>query len=155
MNTPTDVAVAPNGDVYIADIYHNRVRKVDARTHVISTIAGDGTFGESGDGGPATQTSLAGPAGIALASDNGRITIYIADYYNGLVRAVGPDGIIRNVSTAGVFGAPTRVAFEPKGGWLYTFDSSTDGVIAINIPKPARPSVTSVPRFAAPARKGG
>jgi DNA-binding beta-propeller fold protein YncE len=128
---------------------------VDARTHVISTLAGDGTFGEYGDGGLATQTSLAGPKGVALASENGRITVYIADYYNGLVRAVGPDGIIRNVSNTGVVGAPTRLAFEPKGGWLYTFDSSADHVIAINIPKPARPSVTSVPRFAAPARKGG
>jgi O-antigen biosynthesis protein len=155
LNTPTDVAVAPNGDLYIADFYHYRVRKVDARTHVISTIAGDGTFGEYGDGGSATQTSLAGPKGVALASDNGRITVYIADYYNGLVRAVSPDGVIRNVSDTGVFGAPTRIAFEPKGGWLYTFDSSTDRVIAINIPKAAKPAVASVPRFAAPARKGG
>jgi GT2 family glycosyltransferase/DNA-binding beta-propeller fold protein YncE len=158
LNTPSDVALAPNGDVYIADIYHNRVRKVDARTHIISTVAGDGTFGEAGDGGPATEASLAGPAGIAVASDaNGQMTIYIADYYNGLVRAVGPDGILRSVSDEGrtVFGAPTRVAFEPKGGWLYAFDSSADRVIVVNIPKATRTPVFVAPRFATPARKAG
>src|SRR5205823_11095496 len=54
LNMPSDVAVAPNGDVYIADMHHQRVRKVDARTHIITTVAGNGRWGNIGDGGPAT-----------------------------------------------------------------------------------------------------
>ena len=42
---PSDVAIAPNGDLYIADMHHNRVRKVDARTHIITTVAGSGALG--------------------------------------------------------------------------------------------------------------
>jgi GT2 family glycosyltransferase/sugar lactone lactonase YvrE len=137
LNMPSDVAVAPNGDVYIADMHHNRIRKVDALSHVITTVAGNGSFGAAGDDGPATQASLAGPAGIAVVPEGrGRVTIFIADYYNGTVRAVGPDGIIRNVSDEGrvAFGAPSRVAFEPKKGWLYIADSSKDQIVVLNIP---------------------
>jgi sugar lactone lactonase YvrE len=143
LNMPSDVAVAPNGDVYIADMHHNRVRRVDAITHFIGSVAGNGTFGSAGNGGPATAASLSGPAGIALASEpGGRITIYIADYYNGLVRIVGPDGIIRNLSDEGrlAFGAPTRVAFhaDPKATWLYVADASKDQVVSVNIPTASR-----------------
>ena len=78
-------------------------------------------------GGPATAAGLAGPAGIALAEDQrgGVTTIFIADYYNGLVRAVNPDGIIRNVSDDGrvTLGAPSRVAFSARTNRLFVADS--------------------------------
>jgi GT2 family glycosyltransferase/DNA-binding beta-propeller fold protein YncE len=147
LNMPSDVAVAPNGDIYIADMHHQRVRKVDARTRIITTVAGTGRWGNSGDDGPATQASLAGPAGIAVTPDgDGRVTLFIADYYNGRVRAVGPDGIIRDVGDAGreAFGAPTRVAYAPKTGWLYVADSSGDRLVVLNIPKIA-PSLVRLP----------
>ena len=118
LNMPSDVAIAPNGDIYIADMHHNRIRKVDAKTHIITTVAGSGVWGYSGDDGPATQARLAGPAGIAVVPEpGGKVTIFIADYYNGHVRAVGPDGIIRDLSDEGreAFGAPTRVAFAAAG----------------------------------------
>jgi len=108
---------------------------------VITTVAGSGAFGPGGDDGPATKANLAGPAGIALVPEpGGAITIFIADYYNGQVRAVGPDGIMRNVSDEGrvAFGAPSRVAFAlggPKRGWLYVTDQSNNNVVAVNIPK--------------------
>ena len=60
---PSDVQIARNGDLYIADMHHNRVRRVDAATHLITTVAGDGMFGATGDNGPALRASLAGPAG--------------------------------------------------------------------------------------------
>src|SRR4029077_12544322 len=69
LNMPSDVAVAPNGDIYIADMHHNRVRKVDAKTQIITTVMGTGTWGHSGDDGPATKAMLAGPAGIALVPE--------------------------------------------------------------------------------------
>ena len=157
LNMPSDVQVAANGDVYIADMHHNRVRKVDAATHRIVTVAGDGTFGALGDGRPATEASLAGPAGIALAPEpEGGLTIYIADYYNGSVRAVGPDGITRNISDEGrpAFGAPTRVAFDRRSRWLYVADSSKDEVLAVNIPRPRSPfALTPRRTISAPARR--
>ena len=141
LNMPSDVQIAPNGDIYIADMHHQRIRKVDHASHVITTVAGTGVFGPGGDDGPATKANLAGPTGIALVPEpGGAITIFIADYYNGLVRAVGPDGIMRNVSDEGrvAFGAPSRVAFAlggPKRGWLYVTDQSDNNVVAVNIPK--------------------
>jgi len=143
---PTDVQIAKNGDLYIADMQHNRIRKVDAATHVITTVAGNGTFGSAGDNGPAVNASLANPAGVALVEDSlGRMTIFIADYYNGTVRSVGPDGIMRNVSDEGrvKFGAPTRVAFAPGTEWLYVADASTNSVVALNIPPTILPRATA------------
>jgi GT2 family glycosyltransferase/sugar lactone lactonase YvrE len=139
LNMPSDVAVAPNGDIYIADMYHNRIRRVDARTGIISTVAGSGYWGYWGDGGAATASALAGPAGIALASAaDGALTLFVADYYNGVVRAVGPDGVIRDVTgnSRTTFGAPTRVAFAkagPRRGWLYVSDSGNDRIVPLNI----------------------
>ena len=96
LNMPSDVALDPKtGDLYIADMHHNRIRKVDARTRIITTVAG-GAWGYSGDDGPAVEARLAGPAGVAVVPEpGGKVTLFIADYYNGHVRAVGPDGIIR------------------------------------------------------------
>jgi hypothetical protein len=156
LNMPSDVAIASNGDIYIADMHHNRVRKVDAMTHVITTVAGTGAWGYSGDDGPATQARLAGPAGVAVVAEpGGKVTVFIADYYNGHVRAVGPDGIIRDLSDEGreAFGAPTRVAYAPKRGFLYVADSSNDRVVPLIIPKIA-PNLIPL-RPLAPARKVG
>ena len=143
LNMPSDLALAPNGDIYVADMHHNRIRRIDAGTQVITTVAGTGAWGYSGDEGPATQARLAGPAGVAIVPEaNGSVMLFIADYYNGRVRAVGADGIIRNVSDEGreAFGAPTRVAFAhggPRQGWLYVADSSRDRIVALNIPRVA------------------
>ena len=155
LNMPSDVAIAPGGDIYIADMHHNRVRKIDAKTGIITTVAGSGAFGNAGDNGPATRASLAGPAGIALMSETGgKITIFIADYYNGHVRAVGPDGVMRNVSERGrvELGAPSRVAFAPRKRWLYVADSSLDRLVVLNVPRLA-PNLVP-PRPLASPRKG-
>ena len=156
---PSDVAVARNGDIYIADMHHNRIRKVDAKTGIITTVAGNGTFGPAGDDGPATQASLASPSGIALGEDAaGNVTmIFIADYWNGLVRVVESSGTIRNLSDEGrlVLGAPSRVAFDSLKSRLYIADSSNNQIIFVDIPKStARPQL--VPRrFAPPSVKKG
>jgi GT2 family glycosyltransferase len=158
---PSDIALAPNGDIYIADMHHYRIRKVDAKTHVITTVAGNGHYGSTGDDGPATQASLTGPAGVAVvAQPNGKVMMVIADFYSGQVRAVGPDGIIRQVSDEGrvAFGAPTRVAFSPLstgGGWLLVTDSSQDRIVPLLIPKVLPNLVPPRPLAAAPNRKGG
>jgi GT2 family glycosyltransferase/DNA-binding beta-propeller fold protein YncE len=154
LNMPSDVALGPNGDLYIADMHHQRVRRVDARTKIITTVAGNGRWGNSGDGGLATEATLAGPAGIAVVPDvGGGVTLFIADYYNGRVRAVSADGIIRDVSDEGrlAFGAPTRVAFAQNGSWLYVADSSRDRLVVLNIPRIAPNLVRARPMPPPPA----
>lgn len=85
LNLPQGVAVAFNGDVYIADTGNNRVRRVDVKTHVITTIVGTGRPGFSGDGGAALNADLYGPWAVAL-NDSG--DLYIADSTNHRVRMI-------------------------------------------------------------------
>ncbi|HEV8348043.1 MAG TPA: glycosyltransferase [Vicinamibacterales bacterium] len=159
LNMPSDVAIAPNGDIYIADMHHNRVRKVDAKTHIITTVAGNGRWGTGGDEGPATRAMLSGPAGVAVMPEpGGNVTIFIADFYNGHVRAVGPDGIIRDLSEEGrqAFGAPSRVAYAttgPRRGWLYVADPSNDRIVPLIVSNIA-PNLVP-PRRLGPAKKVG
>ena len=100
LNMPSDVAIAPNGDIYIADMHHNRVRKVDAQDahhHDRRRQRRAGaTPATTGRRPQATPGRAGGHRGRADEPD-GKVTIFIADYYNGRVRAVGPDGIIRDV----------------------------------------------------------
>lgn len=85
LNVPCDVKIDAAGNLYIADIGNLRIRRVDARTGVITTIVGTGQSGFSGDNGPATAATLNEPRGIALdAAGN----LYIADLFNLRVRFV-------------------------------------------------------------------
>ena len=92
---PTQVAVDAFGNVYIADQYNHRIRKVNATTGIISTVAGNGTAGFQGDGGLATQTSLYYPIGVGvdLAGD-----VLIGDTDNQRVRLVDSSGIIHTIA---------------------------------------------------------
>jgi sugar lactone lactonase YvrE len=95
LNEPAALAVSDEGVLYIADQSNNRVRAVDLATGVICTVAGTGTAAYNGDDVAAMETGLAGPSGLALASDG---TLFIADSFNGRIRAVDPViGLIRTV----------------------------------------------------------
>ena len=95
LSEPAALALSDEGVLYIADQSNNRVRAVDLATGVIRTVAGTGKAGYNGDGMTATETGLAGPSGLALASDG---TLFIADSFNGRIRAVDPvTGVIRTV----------------------------------------------------------
>lgn len=97
---PTGVAVDSNGNLYIADSGNNRIRKVTT-AGIISTIAGTGVAGYSGDGGNAIDAQLDGPFGVALDSQG---ALYISDRINNRVRKVTADGIISTVAGTGVDG---------------------------------------------------
>lgn len=99
LGAPAAVAFDSQGNLYIADHDNLRIRRVDAKTGVITTIAGNGQRGFAGDGGPATEASLNAPAGIALdAADN----LYIADAGNHRIRMImAATGLITTVAGSG------------------------------------------------------
>lgn len=105
---PADVAVGPDGSIYIADAgmpdrsdpAAHRIRRVYPDGTIV-TVAGIGEAGFSGDGGPATEARLNAPMGIAVGADG---SLYIADWINSRIRRVGPDGIITTLAGNGVWG---------------------------------------------------
>lgn len=99
---PTGMAVNATGDVYFADEYNKVVRRIDATTHIITTVCGNGGGGFAGDGGPATDAHLEEPAGICL-DKNGNL--YIADKGNNRIRKVSAStGTITTLAGNGLFG---------------------------------------------------
>lgn len=94
LNTPLCVAVDISGNLYIADYYNNRVRKVTA-SGTISTVAGNGVQGYAGDHGPALNAKLSLPVGVAVDSAG---DLFIGDSLNQVIRKVTPDGIIITVA---------------------------------------------------------
>ncbi len=110
LSFPEGVVVAPNGDVYLADVGNHRVRKVEARTGIIRTVAGTGEKGFSGDGGPAVQARLWSPGRVWVdeAGD-----LFIADILNARIRRVAAvTGLIDTVAGRGDWGdgGPAREA---------------------------------------------
>ena len=96
---PRCVALDAAGNVYIPDANH-RIRRVDARTRVITTIAGTGTAGFSGDGGPGTAARINRPTYLAV----GGSALFFLDFGNSRIRRIGADGRISTVAGTGVRG---------------------------------------------------
>ena len=92
------VVVDPEGNIYLSHRSKNRIRKITP-DGIITTIAGNGIAGFSGDGGPALAAALNFPAGLAFDADH---NLYIADRNNHRIRKVSPDGIITTVAGTGV-----------------------------------------------------
>ena len=102
LNAPISVAVDGAGNVYFSDHYNARVCKVDAATGLLTAVAGTGTYGYSGDDGPATAAEMGYPWGIALNSAG---DLFIADLDNYRVRKVAAaTGIITTVAGTGDYG---------------------------------------------------
>jgi len=123
---PAGEAFDAAGNLYLADQSDNRVRRIDATTRVITTVAGTGTAGFSGDGGPATAAQLNGPTGLVVDRFG---NLFIADTSNDRIRRVdAATGVITTVAGNGVYastgnGGPATsaslysyaVAFDPSG----------------------------------------
>lgn len=146
------VAADATGNLYIADTGNHRVRKIDPNG-IISTMAGNGAAGFSGDGGPATSASLFAPTGLGL---DAAANLYIVDTGNQRIRRVGPGGIVTtvagnggrgfsgdggmataaslslgNVQYLGIAGYPTSVAVDGAGN-LYIADTDNGRVRKVN-----------------------
>jgi sugar lactone lactonase YvrE len=96
------MALAPNGDLYLALREGNAVYRIDYGTKTIHRVAGTGQSGYSGDGGPALQANLGGPKGLAYSSRGG---LYVADTENHVIRRIDlATGIISTVLGDGTRG---------------------------------------------------
>ncbi len=132
LNTPVGLAVDKSGNLYIADVGASVVRKVSTGG-IITTVAGNGAQGYSGDTGPATGAMLNGPEGVAV---DGAGNLYITDTLNAVVREVTPGGTITTLAGSGIdgysgdsglagnaqLGSPTGIAVDSTGN-LYVADS--------------------------------
>lgn len=139
---PASVAIDGAGNLYIADSGNNAIRKVTLSTGIITTVAGNGTPGSAGDGGPATAANLNNPQGITVdAAGN----LYIADTNNNKIRKVSTSGIISTVAgngtasnigdgglaTAAGLSSPFAVAFDAAGN-MYIPDSGNNRIRVVN-----------------------
>jgi uncharacterized protein (TIGR03437 family) len=131
---PIGIAVDSAGNLYIADFTNNRVRKVSTGG-TITTVAGNGTAGYSGDGGPAANATLNGPTDVAVDSNG---NLYIADLNNDVVREVSGGNIMTiagnglpgvggddGPATAALVGNPTGLAVDSAGNLYIASGSAT------------------------------
>jgi uncharacterized protein YjiK len=136
ISQPFGIAIDSNDNLYIADTYNDRIRKVTAITGIITTIAGDGTNGFSGDGGNATDAQLNNPFGVAVDSSG---KIYIADSMNSRIRKVDTNGTISTLAGGGsgvadggnalsaILSNPTNVAVDNSGN-IYIANSNANKI---------------------------
>lgn len=109
---PEGLALDQDQNLYVADSFNHRIRRIDAATGDIETVAGIGTGGLSGDGGPATEAQLQWPRGVSVAPD-GRL--YIADTFNHRVRRIDEDGTLATVAgTSEGYAGDGSVATEAR-----------------------------------------
>jgi sugar lactone lactonase YvrE len=140
LQAPTGMAVDRSGNLYVADLWGDRVRRVDSKG-IITTIAGSGptTLNRSpsrpdpngnfsGDGGPATAARFFGPLGLAF-DPNG--VLYVADSNNGRVRRIGPNGTVTSLNASSLpepSWFPRYLAFDAAGN-LYVADGAPSVVL--------------------------
>lgn len=143
LNNPFDVALDTAGNLYFSDTFNHCVRRVDAKTKVITTVAGNGKKGYGGDGGPATEASLNEPYGVEVDRDG---LVYIVDRLNYCIRRVNKDGKIETIAGTGKSGysgdgGPGKQAGfkEPNGlcldgkGKLYIADVADQRVRVLDL----------------------
>jgi trimeric autotransporter adhesin len=125
---PSCVAVNAGGDLFIGDLPNNVVRKVSAKTGIITTYAGNGVQSYGGDGGPAISAAMYGPFDCAVDSAG---NLYLADVGNGVIRRVdGATGVITTVAGNGLYRGSTTGVFSGDGGLATSASISTpDGVL--------------------------
>ncbi|HET9253951.1 MAG TPA: protein kinase, partial [Pseudonocardiaceae bacterium] len=154
---PRDVAIDRGGNIYVAEAGGRRVRKIDPRG-MISTVAGTGVSGFSGDGGLATKAQLGYP--VAVTTDEVG-NLYIADSINSRIRRVDPAGVITTVvgdgtqggtddyegpATAAHLNLPTDLAID-RAGDLYITDSFNDRILKVTGGQVSTVAGNGVPGF--------
>jgi DNA-binding beta-propeller fold protein YncE len=145
LNGPFDVGFDADGNLYFSDTFNHRIRRVDARTGIITTCAGAGEAGYAGDGGPAIRARLNEPYGIAIDK---AANVYIADRHNHCVRRVdGGSGVITTFAGNGATGfggdggpasragmvEPNGLALDPARRRLFIADVADHRVRVVDL----------------------
>jgi len=140
-NNPCGVATDIAGNVYVADSGNNVIRVINP-SGIISTFAGTGTSGYSGDGGPATAATLAAPVGVTTGSDG---SVYVAEAGNNVIRKILPDATIITFAGNGIAGdsannipataaelyAPSGLALDNRGN-VYISDEKNNRIRVVD-----------------------
>ncbi len=157
---PWDIVLDGRGGLVIATGSNHRIRRRDLTTGIITTIAGIGTAGHSGDGGPATQAQVGDPRGVTVDSA-GRI--FFTEYLTAQVRMIDTNGVIRTIAGTGAFissaesGPAASVAFDPvrilaaADGSLYVSDQYNDRIRKLTVAVPTALQVTQGAGASGPA----
>ncbi len=145
LNGPFDVVFDGAGNLFFSDTFNNRIRRVDARTGIITTVAGNGDKGYSGDGGPAAQAALAEPYGVVVDRAG---NLYVADRLNRRVRRIdAASGTITTLAGTGEaaysgdggpaaaagLAEPNGLAFGPGERLLYITDVADNRVRVVDL----------------------
>ncbi len=125
LNSPTGLALSRNGDIVVADTGHNAIRVVHSGSGLITTLAGVGIAGYSGDLGPATAASLDAPRSIFL---DARGDLFVLDYGNKVIREIDSDsGVIKTIVANQSLDGAEDIAFDGSGN-LYVAESGSHEV---------------------------
>ena len=145
LNGPFDVGFDPAGNLYFSDTFNHRICRVDARSGVITTVAGNGGAGYAGDGGPATAAAFNEPYGIAVDRHG---NIYVADRHNHCVRRIDATaGVVTTFAGNGTSGyagdggpakeaglaEPNGLGFDPEQRHLYIADVADHRVRVVDL----------------------
>ena len=143
LNFPTAIALDSHGNLYLADSANHRIRRIDTATGIITTIAGNGTQGFSGDQGPATAAALDSPSSLAFDPSG---NLYLADTHNHRIRRIdattgriatvagnGTPGFSgdQSLATQSTLALPTGLATDSSGN-LYLADSANQRIRRID-----------------------
>ena len=160
LSYPSGIAVDKTGNLYIMDLGNNRVRMVDAGSGIISTIAGNGAVGYTGDDAAATKATFNYPMGIAVDLSG---NVYVADQNNAAIRRISTSGIIATVAGNGQFTysgdggpatkaallSPDGVAFDVSGN-MYIADAGNQRIRRVD----TTGTITTVAGTGAPGFSG-
>jgi DNA-binding beta-propeller fold protein YncE len=145
LNGPFDVGFDPAGNFYFSDTFNHRICRVDARSGVITTVAGNGGAGYAGDGGPAAAAAFNEPYGIAVDRHG---NIYVADRHNHCVRRIDATaGVVATFAGNGTSGSagdggpakearlaePNGLGFDPEQRHLYIADVADHRVRVVDL----------------------
>jgi uncharacterized protein (TIGR03437 family) len=150
---PGDVTLDSAGNLYVADTFNHRIRKINLTTKIITTVAGIGTPGFSGDGGPATSAQLNLPTSMAFdaagnlyIADNGNSVVRLVNAATGAISTIAGNGkFVFNAETGTAIGVsidPTRVAIDHTGA-IYITDQFNDRIRKLTVQLPATMTIDS------------